>query len=165
MSNIPYPIIPLSTPGVRLEDWAVQYASDNEHLEVVKYLVSQGADVRVDDDYPIRMPSFDGHLEVVKYLASQGADIRTNDNDTVRSASRNGHLEVVKYLVSQGAPTINISEKVHHYISFCEKMEKKRENRAQKKIYFWWIPICYDVKRECGRRMAQKSFNMYKKME
>jgi len=38
-------------------------------------------------------------------------------------------------------------------------MENTRLIRAQKKIYFWWIPICYDMNRECGKRMAQKTMD------
>jgi hypothetical protein len=43
------------------------------------------------------------------------------------------------------------------YISFCEKMKNKIRERAQKRIYFWWIPICYDVNREIGKRMMKKN--------
>ena len=32
-------------------------ASENGHLETVKYLVSQGADVRANDDYAVRLAS------------------------------------------------------------------------------------------------------------
>jgi len=42
-------------------------------LDAVKYLVSQGADVRAQNDKAVRMASQDGHLEVVEYLISQGA--------------------------------------------------------------------------------------------
>ena len=68
---------------------AVKLATISGHLEVVKYLVSQGA----DNEPVIPFASNYGHLEVVKYLVSQGADVRANDN-AVRMASYNGHLEV-----------------------------------------------------------------------
>ena len=44
-----------------------------------------------------------GKLKIVKYLVSQGANIRSYNDRAVRWASENGHLETVKYLVSQGA--------------------------------------------------------------
>jgi ankyrin repeat protein len=53
----------------------VGFASENGHLDVVKYLVSQGADITADDNYAVRWASFYGHLEVVKYLVSQGAKL------------------------------------------------------------------------------------------
>ena len=41
------------------------------------------------------------------------------------------------------------------YFAFCQKMQEKNRVRAQKKIYFWWIQICYDLEHHigCGQRM------------
>jgi ankyrin repeat protein len=108
----------------------------------------------------------DGHLAVVEFLVSKGSDFRADNNSSVLWASNNGHLEVVGYLVSQGASTTNISENAHHYLSFCQKMKEKMQIRAQKKIYFWWIPICYDLSHPsgCGQRMAQRNLALYQSM-
>ena len=138
---------------------AVGWGSMNGHLEVVKYLVSLGADIRADNDSALIGASCNGHLKVVKYLVSCGADFR--NEDAIRWANLGGHYEIVKYFVSLGAPIELISERMKAYIAFCEKMEKKRQEQAQKKIYFWWIPICYDINRECGKRMRQKNYEKY----
>ncbi len=45
-----------------------------------------------------------GHLDIVRYLVSEGADINYNSSSSVKSAYKNGHLDVVDYLVSQGSP-------------------------------------------------------------
>ena len=50
-------------------------ASVNGHLDVVKYLHSNGADITADNNYAIGLASENGHLEVVKYLHENGADI------------------------------------------------------------------------------------------
>ena len=139
-------------------DWAVRWASEKGHLEMVKYLVSLGADIRSYDNWAVQLASYFGHLEMVKYLVSIGANIRCGDDYPVRYASHNGHYEVVKYLCEAGADISKISEKHKKYILFCEKMKNKIRERAQKKIYFWWIPICYDITRECGKRMMQKNW-------
>ena len=49
------------------------------------------------------------------------------------------------------------------YVSFCQKMKEKKLIRAQKKIYFWWIQICYDLSHPsgCGQRMAQRNLAEY----
>ena len=136
-------------------------------LEVVKYLVSQGANVTDDNNnYAVQVASMNGHLEVIKYLVSQGADVTSYNNWALRYASKNGHLEVVKYLVSQGAPTTNISKRALQYLSFCQKMQEKKLIRAQKKIYFWWIQICYDMEHPsgCGKRMAARNLALYQSM-
>ena len=48
-----------------------------------------------------------GNLEIVQYLVENGANINAKDDDKGRTAlmfaSRDGHLEVVKYLVESGA--------------------------------------------------------------
>ena len=46
------------------------------------------------------MASKNGRLEIVKYLVSFGADIHTDHYYAVQNASVNGNLEIVKYLVS-----------------------------------------------------------------
>ena len=61
-------------------------ASQNGHLEVVKYLVENGA----DRDLAVLMASLKGHLEMVKYLVDAGANIHTWNNLAVRRASQRG---------------------------------------------------------------------------
>jgi hypothetical protein len=54
----------------------------------------------------------------------------------------NGRLEMtISRLLNIFADMEKISEKHKKYILFCEKMKNKIRERAQKRIYFWWIPI------------------------
>jgi len=85
------------------DDCAVRWASENGHLEVVQFLISNGADIHACNDYAIRWASINGHLEVVQFLISKGADIHADNDFAVRHASKNGHLEVVQFLISKGA--------------------------------------------------------------
>lgn len=43
------------------------------------------------------------------------------------------------------------------------KLKAKRQNFNAKKIYFWWIPICYSLDHfsGCGQRMAIKNYKKY----
>ena len=140
---------------------AIRWAARGGYVELVKYLVSQGADIHSNDDCSIRWASIFGHLEVVKYLVSQGADIQACANHPIHLSSKNNHYEVVIYLLEKGVPSVGLSQRTLNYISFCKKMEEKRKIRAQKIIYYWWIPICYDMKRECGKRMAQRNYEKF----
>ena len=85
--------------------WAAKYG----HLEVVKYLVGQGASLTATDNFgetALHIAAHFGHLEVVKYLVGQGASLTATDNfgeTALHIAAHFGHLEVVKYLVGQGA--------------------------------------------------------------
>jgi ankyrin repeat protein len=145
-----------------IEGWK---SSEKRLLEVVRFLAFlKGADITSCNKWAVQLASKNGHLKVVQWLVSQGANIRACNNLPLHLASKNGHYEVVKYLVSQGAPTTYISEKARHYLSFCKKMEEKKRIRAQKKIYFWWIPICYDIARPCGQRMAERNLALYHSM-
>ena len=135
------------------------------NLEKVKYLVSLGADIRSTDDYAIRWASLNGHLEMVKYLVSLGADIRSRDDWAVQMASRNGHLEMVKYLLSLGADISKITPEHKKYILSWRKMEERIRLRAQKKIYYWWIQICYDPETNVGKRMLERSWSEFDKIQ
>ncbi len=48
-------------------------ASEDGNLDVVKYLVSQGADIHADKDWALGLAAENGHLAIVKYLKLQGA--------------------------------------------------------------------------------------------
>ena len=100
---------------------------------------------------------------MVKYLVSLGADIRSKNDYAVKYASLNCHHEVVKYLVSLGADIQSLTPKHQKYILFCKKTRLK----AQKKIYFWWIQICYDPQHPsgCGKRMQEKSWLEFDKIQ
>lgn len=74
-------------------------ASEFGRLEIVKYLVNSGADIAILLQYPIGLASLNGHLDVVKYLVGKGADITGDDNWAVDRASDRGHDEVVKYII------------------------------------------------------------------
>ena len=158
------------------KDYALITASEKGYLEIVEYLVSIGANVRSKNDRALIMASHYGHLKIVKYLVSQGANIHCtlkdelnfsypmdiciylSGNSPIQRASVHGHLDVVVYLSNLGADiSTNINPAHKRYIAFCRKMEEKRRHRAAKKIYFWWIPICYDITRACGQRMKLKN--------
>ena len=50
--------------------FAIGWASEYGRLDIVKYLVEQGADIHADDDYALRYAVTYDHLEIVDYLKS-----------------------------------------------------------------------------------------------
>ena len=148
-------------------DEAVRWASGNGYLEIVKYLVEEcGADVRAKNDEAVRGSSVCGHLEVVKYLVEKcGADVRIYNDYAVRMASVSGHFEIVKYLVEKcGAVLPEVSPKYERYLLVYEKGEKKRRYLMAKKIYFWWVQMCYNPDTLCGQRSMYKGYREYLNM-
>lgn len=81
----------------------IEVASKNGKLDLVKYLVSKGADISSDGDYPVRIASLCGHIKIVKYLASKGANITVRNNEAIVNASIRGHIDIMKYLITVGA--------------------------------------------------------------
>ncbi|OUM61687.1 hypothetical protein PIROE2DRAFT_26240, partial [Piromyces sp. E2] len=52
-------------------------ACKNGHIDVVKYLVEQGANIHQENynyDTPLYIACKNGHEDIVKYLVEQGAD-------------------------------------------------------------------------------------------
>jgi hypothetical protein len=119
-----------------------------------------GASVSCEANYPLRLAAEYGFVEVVRFLCEAGADFRVDDNIPIVRAIENNHLEVVRYLVEVGADRtkIAVGSRAARYLTLLERTQQKIRNRAQKKIYFWWIPICYDPKRDSGKRMMARSW-------
>lgn len=105
----------------------------NGCLETAKYLLENGADVSVHDNYAIKFAitkkdlcmviltylygahldpndytligcaAYNGDLKMAKYLVACGANIRANNNFAIKIAVKNSHFEVAKYLMDNGA--------------------------------------------------------------
>ena len=58
-------------------------------MEVVKYLVDNGADIHANDDCALRWAAEHGRLEVVKYLIDNGADIHARGDRALNFATKN----------------------------------------------------------------------------
>ena len=130
------------------------------YLQIVKYLVERGSVVNIDDDYAICAASVRGHLDIIKYLVQNGAKANARNNYPVVNASLNHHYEIVDYLVQNGADERLIGVRDRRYIA----LRKRTEIRAANKIGSWWIPICYDLNRESGQRMMERGWKRIESM-
>jgi ankyrin repeat protein len=75
------------------------------HIEIVKYLVENGADI-YNDNKAFHLASFNGHFEIVKFFVEKGADINKKDNYDINPfvyAFLGGHYDIFKYLAKNGA--------------------------------------------------------------
>ena len=87
---------------------------------------------------------------------------------------REGGLPAIKYFCGENLRLeewwindIKLSDaQAIRYALFCQKMQEKKLAKAQKKIYFWWIQICYDLNHPsgCGKRMAQRNLEEFETM-
>jgi ankyrin repeat protein len=82
-------------------------AAANGHLDVVKLLIENGADVNLKGEAwygPLHAAAANGHIEVVKILLENGADVSIfHQNKPLHNAAMNGHIEVAEILLDNGA--------------------------------------------------------------
>ena len=85
-------------------------ALENTNIDVLKYLISQGADIyakNADGYTPLHDAAVSNrNAGVAKYLITEGADIHAKSNigwTPLHSATFGGNIEVVKLLVDSGA--------------------------------------------------------------
>ena len=91
----------------------LQWASANGRLDIVRLVISKGANPNLRDTYgntALHNACYNGHLHIVQYLASNGSDLEARDNNGVRplhAACEEGHLEVAKELIDRQSVDIN----------------------------------------------------------
>ncbi len=109
-----------------LDDYFIKLAAENCHLDIVKYLYENGANIWAENYYTLRYAAKNGCLEVVKYLLEVGAplgaagilpaDIHAENDDALILALGSGRLDVVKYLISNGGKLKIIDESLLEYL-------------------------------------------------
>lgn len=151
------------------QDRALYLASFYGWLETVKLLVENGANVNAAGGEALYWASYKGRLEIVKFLVKSGANVRSSNLNCFAWADETGHYEVVKFLAENGGGIYEngelvLSSSAKKYISIYNKNEEKKRVKAANKIGSWWIPICYNVDRECGKRMMERSWKRVEEM-
>jgi len=86
------------------QNQALQLAAAGGHLETVRFLHQNGADLRAEGDAALRLAAAGGHLETVRYLVDTSrVRLDVSGGEAVRCAAANGHLEMVRFLHQNGA--------------------------------------------------------------
>lgn len=89
----------------------LMYASRKGHANIVRFLLSKGADVdaiNTDGNTALLIASYWGHSSVVKNLINKGANLNIQNKDlraALHAAVAGEKLEIVKLLVQKGADT------------------------------------------------------------
>jgi ankyrin repeat protein len=73
-------------------DFALRWASQCGHLELIKLLLENNADIHASNDYALHIAYMNDHLETVKLLENNAHIDRT-----LRYASERGYPEIVNY--------------------------------------------------------------------
>jgi len=84
-------------------------AASGGQLEVVKFLISQGADINLKQNSgatALHFACFGGHRDVVEWLIDNGADVNSKDNNgltPLRVAVFRSNKEMIALLIEKGA--------------------------------------------------------------
>ena len=99
---------------------AIIKASENGRLDVVRFLLKNGANPNDEDatsagQTPLIHASFNGHIEIIKLLLDAGADIEKKNHipgeGPLITAVQEGQLKVVKLLLEMSAnPNVENTE-------------------------------------------------------
>lgn len=84
-------------------DDALKKCSKKGHIEIVRILSQNGADIHIDQDYPMRLAASGGHTLLVEYFLDHGATVHSRDNFALIMSSRYGFDAIVDLLIQRGA--------------------------------------------------------------
>jgi len=77
--------------------------------KVIKRLIDEGINPKIDDSFPLRWAAKKGYTEIVKLLIPV-SDPKICDSEALRNAAENGHTEIVKLLIPVSDPKAYDSE-------------------------------------------------------
>ncbi|XP_034251058.1 ankyrin repeat domain-containing protein 17 isoform X2 [Thrips palmi] len=95
------------------QETALTLACCGGFLEVADFLLKAGADLELGSSTPLMEAAQEGHLELVKYLLDQNANVtaQTQTGDTALTyACENGHTDVADLLLQYGSDLEHESE-------------------------------------------------------
>lgn len=84
-------------------DEALFLAIQNGHLDIIKYLVQNGADILTGESTLIIDAVESNRLDITEYLLENGIDVHYNDEMPLRIAINFNNLDMVKLLLNYGA--------------------------------------------------------------
>ncbi len=90
----------------RHDNRLLHFAVIGGHLETVKFLVENGAEIDVENsnkDTPVELSAEYNYPEILKYLVNSGAEVKKRPNALIYSAS-SGQLNGVRFLLGFGVP-------------------------------------------------------------
>lgn len=98
------------------QETALTLACCGGFLEVAHFLIRAHADIEKGCSTPLMEASQEGHLDLVKYLIKQGSDVQamTGTGDSALTyACENGHTDVADVLLQAGAKLVRIYKLIY----------------------------------------------------
>ena len=152
------------------DDQAVRWASTFDHKTLVRFLVGRGADIRARGGECVRAATTYGFLELVRYLVAIGADIRCIEHNFIcRQFYSEIFRDLAKHLILRGVVCGCIHSNDPNLCNFkrafmCAQLDAPQASRAARRIYFGWLPRCFDLARRSGRRTRARNFRVFRRL-
>ena len=135
----------------------MEHAVAGGHLRIVKYLVLIGARMM---NYTAPAAIKGGHLELVEFwLSSSSVTQHYLCMCAAQAASYKQYGCVAAIMNRDVVAAANLSEFSHRKPRLYRilRIAAVRKRTAEKILYFWWVPQCYDRSRRAGRRMSRRN--------
>ena len=143
-------------------------ALESGHLKLVRYMVSIGADICVGSVESILAAVCTGNLEFVRYTISLGASFGgVSGGYLFVDAAEREDLKLLQYLTSRADIRAIVSESEYSTIQqFAARVRAAPDPRprATRRVYFGWVPRCYDLARRSGRRARARNFREFRRL-
>jgi hypothetical protein len=90
----------------------------NRNMDIIKFLIEEGADIHTEDDYPLRHACWSRNSKIMEFLIEKGANIHVNNDEIIKTADERDMMDVIgKYF-----------SKIH----IKEVLKRKRRNDFDK---------------------------------
>lgn len=123
---------------------AIHEAMTLNHIEIVKYLILQGADVSSITTLAFSYIFETGDLEFMKLLVAHGGDIHRYNEFPLIIASKYGHVDIVKYILEQHKVDIHVNEDraiklamIYNHFETTKYLASKYNNSQLSTILSW----------------------------
>jgi ankyrin repeat protein len=104
-------------------------------LDVVKYLITKGANIRYNDDVIFHKAIYNNNVDIMRFCLEKGVDYHMKDNYPLMTSVRSNNLEMVKLLIEYGADP-HVDENINFYVSI---------GRGHVDIFKYFLELGFDV--------------------
>ena len=145
------------------DSYILFFASKGGFTDVVKYLIlERNVDPNIPGFYSVLdIAILKNHLDIVKFLIECGKCDLSNSR-FARLALDYHKYNIIDFFIQKGFYTEEIINS-QYFLQSRTRFEDIKK-KASKKIYFWWVQLCYDPDMLCGHRSMQKGYMEYKTM-
>ena len=125
----------------------------SDNLQIAEFFIQRNVVVQVND---VISALTIGNYHIAKYFLQHAVDVNAENFRAMCHASSRENYDMMFFLCEHGADISVLTPQQQKIVCFRKRMLFKKRVDAVNTIGTWWIPICYDLKRECGKRIQEK---------